>query len=101
METSGSWQPTLPPPRRRSGAWSSARRPTSPLQIEINDELASRVLVPVVGLGDRLVLRLDGREPFTQRFQFTLDLLAGLLRRIPLGLQGLQLFDAGGRGYQC
>ena len=74
------------------------QRPTGALQIEIDDELAGLVLVPVVGLGDTLVLRLDGREAFTQRFQFALDLLAGLRRRIPLGLQGLQLLDAGWGG---
>ena len=49
-------------------------------------------------LGDALVLRLDGREAFTQRVQFALDLLAGLRRRIPLGLQGLQFPDAGWGG---
>ena len=51
-----------------------------------------------MGLVDALVLRLDGREAFTQRFQFALDLLAGLRRRIPLDLQGLQLLDAGWGG---
>ena len=69
--------------------------PSGAFQIEIDDERAGLVLVPVVGLGDALVLRLDGREAFTQRFQFALDLLAGLRRRIPLGLQSLQLLDAG------
>ena len=78
------------------------QRPTGALQIEIDNERAGLVLVPVVDLGDALVLRLDGREAFTHRFQFALDLLAGLRRRIPLDLQGLQLLDAGwggGRGH--
>ena len=69
--------------------------PTGALQIEIDDELAGLVLVPVVGVGDNLVLGLDGRQAFTQRFEFALDLLAGLGRLIPLGLQGLQFLDAG------
>ena len=76
----------------------SVQSPTGAFQSEIDDELAGLVLVPVVGLGDALVLRLDGREAFTQRFQFALDLLAGLRRCIPLGLQGLQLLDAGWGG---
>ena len=74
------------------------QRPTGAFQSEIDDELAGLVLVPVVVLGDALVLRLDGHEAFTQRFQFALDLLAGLRIRIPLGLQGLQLLDAGWSG---
>ena len=48
-------------------------------------ERAGLVLVPVVGLGETFVLRLDGREASTHRFKFALDLLAGLRRRIPLG----------------
>ena len=48
------------------------QRPTGALQIQIDDELASLVLVPVVGLGDRFVLRLDRREPYTQCLQLPL-----------------------------
>ena len=76
----------------------SVQSPTGAFQSEIDDEFPGLVLVPVVGLGDALVLRLDGREAFTQRFQFAFDLLTGLRRRIPLGLQGLQLLDAGWGG---
>ena len=76
----------------------AVQRPTGACQIEIDNERARLVLVPVMGLGDALVLCLDGREAFTQRFQFALDLLAGLRRRIPLRLQGLQLLDAGWGG---
>jgi len=39
-----------------------------------------------VGLGDGLVLRLDGREPFAERLQLALDFLLGFLRRVPLRL---------------
>ena len=70
-------------------------RPAGALQGEVDDELAGLVLVPVVGLGETFVLRLDGREASTHRFKFALDLLAGLRRRIPLGLQSLQILDAG------
>ena len=56
----------------------SVQSPTGAFQSEIDDELAGLVLVPVVGLGDTLVLRLDGREAFTQRPQLVFDLLAGL-----------------------
>ena len=76
----------------------SIQRPTGAFQIEIDDERAGLVLVPIVGLVDALVLRLDGREAFTHRFQFALDLRAGLRLRIPLSLQGLQLLDAGWDG---
>ena len=69
--------------------------PSGAFQIEIDDERAGLVLVPVVGLGETFVLRLDGREASTHRFKFALDLLAGLRRRIPLGLQSLQLLDTG------
>ena len=74
------------------------QRPTGAFQSEIDNERAGLVLVPIVGLVDALVLRFDGREAFTQRFQFALNLLAGLRRRIPLGLQSLQLLDAGWDG---
>ena len=42
--------------------------PTCPLQGEVDDEPSGFFLVPVVGLGDGLVLRLDYRESFAQRF---------------------------------
>ena len=71
------------------------QRPTGAFQVEVDDEPAGLVLVPVVGLGDGLVFRLDGREAFTQRFEFAFDLLAGFLRRVPLGLEAIQLIDAG------
>ncbi len=46
------------------------------------------------------VLRFDGREPFTQLFELALDVLVGFFRRIPLGLEGVQLLDAGWRGFR-
>ena len=73
------------------------KRPTRSVQREIDEQPSSLVLVPVVGLGDTLVLRLDGREAFTQRFQFALDLLAGRLGSVPLRLQSVQFLDAGRR----
>ena len=71
------------------------QRPAGALQSEVDDELAGLVLVPVVGLGDGLVLRLDGRELFTQCFQLALNFFAGFLRCIPLRFEGLQLLAAG------
>ena len=77
------------------------QRPSGAFQIEIDDERAGLVFVPIVGLVDALVLRLDGREAFTHRFQFALNFLAGLRRRIPLGLQSLQRLDADRGRCQC
>ena len=73
------------------------QRPTGPPQREIDEQPSSPVLVPVVGLGDGFVLRLDRREAFSQCLQFAFDLLASLLGGVPLRLQSVQFLDAGRR----
>ena len=73
-------------------------RPAGTLQGQVDDQPAGRALVPVTGLGDGLVLRLDGGEPFTQRLQLAFDLLARVVGCVQLALEGVQLFDAGRRG---
>ena len=60
-------------------------RPAGTLQGQVDDQPAGRALVPVTGLGDGLVLRLDGGEPFTQRLQLAFDLLARVFGRVQVG----------------
>ncbi len=70
-------------------------RPASPLQGEVDDQPAGRALVPVMGLGDRLVLGLDGRELLTQRPRVAFVPLASVLGRFLAPLAGVQCLDAG------
>ena len=71
-----------------------ARQPAGTLQGQVDDQPAGLVLVPVAGLGDGLVLGLDGGEPFAQRLQLALDLLARVLGRVEPVLEGVELLDA-------
>ena len=73
-------------------------RPAGTLQGQVDDQPAGRALVPVTGLGDGLVLRLDGGEPFTQRLQLAFDLLARVFGCVQAALEGVQFLDAGRRG---
>ena len=73
-------------------------RPAGTLQGQVDDQPAGPALVPVTGLGDGLVLRLDGGEPFTQRLQLAFDLLARVFGCVQVALQGVQFLDAGRRG---
>ena len=77
---------------------SLAEGPAGPLQGQVDDQPAGRALAPVAGLGDGLVLCLDGGEPLAQRLQLAFEVLARVLGGVQVALEGVQFLDAGGRG---
>ena len=72
-------------------------RPAGTLQGQVDEQPAGRALVPVTGLGDGLVLRLDGGEPLAQRLELAFDVLARVFGRVQVALEGVEFLDAGRR----
>ena len=79
----------------------SVERPAGTLQRQVDDQSTGFVLVPVTGLGDGLVFRLDGGEPFTQRLQLAFYLLSLVVGCVQLVLEGFQFFDTGRGVARC